>query len=236
MSISSSSLMALAGRRGQAHRGYLPHRACSPSPAAAIPMPVKRLGSSTTAMCTSARRRIRGRVARYPQPAQEVALSNQYRVCSSVQPGTAKRSGAVTPRLGRTMICWRVCKCSVGGLERCTVAASAEAHRVINRPKAKTKRIAIARIDLPPFCAGRTARLTRRERSQHRTAGGARASWDRFSGRLWGRKRNSPLLIMWFGRPGPQSLAASRLVTSAASWLHARPRPPPRSPLQTRKA
>jgi hypothetical protein len=83
------------------------------------------------------RRRIRGRVARYPQPTQEVALSNQYRVCSSVQPGTAKRAGAVTPWLGRTMTCWRVRKCTVGGLERCTVAASAEAHRVINRPKAK---------------------------------------------------------------------------------------------------
>jgi hypothetical protein len=38
----------------------------------------------------------------YPQPAQEVALSNQYRVCSSVQPGTAKRAGVVTPWLGRT--------------------------------------------------------------------------------------------------------------------------------------
>jgi hypothetical protein len=170
VSISSSFLMALAGRGGQADRGYLPHRACSPSPADAIPMPVKRLGSST-ATCTSARKHIRGRVARYPQPAQDVALSNQYRVCSSVQPGTAKRSGAVTPRLGRTMTCWRVCKCSVDGLERCTVAASAEAHRMINRPKAKTERIAIAPIDLPPFCAGRTARLTRRKRSQQRTAG-----------------------------------------------------------------
>jgi hypothetical protein len=29
-----------------------------------------------------------------------------------------------------------------------------------------------APIELPPFCAGRTARLTRREQSQHRTAGG----------------------------------------------------------------
>jgi hypothetical protein len=84
-----------------------------------------------------------GRAARYPQPAQEVALSNQYRVCSSVQPGTAKRAGAVTPWLGRTMTCWRVRKCTVGGLERCTVAASAEAHRVINRPKAKAERIAM---------------------------------------------------------------------------------------------
>jgi hypothetical protein len=70
------------------------------------------------------------------------------------------------------MTCWRVRKCTVGGLERCTVAASAEAHRLINRPKVNRERIAIAPIDLPPFSAGRTARLTRRERSQHRTAGG----------------------------------------------------------------
>jgi hypothetical protein len=91
------------------------------------------------------------------------------------------------------MTCWRVRKCTVGGLKRCTVAASAEAHRVINRPKVNRERIAIAPIDLPPFCADRTAR---RERSQHRTAGGARASWDRFSGRLWGWKRNCPLLMM----------------------------------------
>jgi hypothetical protein len=94
------------------------------------------------------------RAARYPQPSQEVALSNQYWVCSSVQPGTAKRAGAVTPWLGRTMTCWRVRNCSVGGLERCTVAASAETHRMINRPKANTERIAIAPIDLPPFLRG----------------------------------------------------------------------------------
>jgi len=86
-----------------------------------------------------ARRRTRTDfAARYPQPAQEVALSNQYWVCSSVQPGTAKRPGAVTAWLGRTMSCWRVCECTVGGLERCSVAASAEAHRVINKPKVKT--------------------------------------------------------------------------------------------------
>jgi hypothetical protein len=131
--------------------------------------------------------------SRYPQPSQEVALSNQYWVCSSVQPGTAKRARAVTPWPGRTMTCWRVRKCTVGGLKRCTVAASAEAHRVINRPKAKAERIATAPIDLPPFCAGGTARLTRRERSQHRTAWrGARASWDRFSGRLWGLEEKLP--------------------------------------------
>ena len=74
-----------------------------------------------------------------------LALSSQRRVASSVQPGTAKR-GAATPWLG-TITCWRVRKCNV----RCTVVALAEAHRVINRPKAKTARIAFAPIDLPPF-------------------------------------------------------------------------------------
>jgi hypothetical protein len=111
----------------------------------AIPVPAKKLGWSTTAMCTLARRCTRtGFAARYPQPAQEVALSNQYWVCSSVQPGTAKRPGAVTPWLGRTMTCWRVSNRNVGGLARCSVAALAEAHRVINRPMVKTERIAIA--------------------------------------------------------------------------------------------
>jgi hypothetical protein len=33
------------------------------------------------------------------------------------------------------------------GLERCTVAALADAHRAIKRPKAKTERIAFAPID-----------------------------------------------------------------------------------------
>jgi hypothetical protein len=51
-----------------------------------------------------------------------------------------------------------------GGVRRST--------QVINRPKAKAERIAIALIDLPPFCAGRTAPASARERSQHRTAGG----------------------------------------------------------------
>jgi hypothetical protein len=67
------------------------------------------------------------RAARYPQPAQEVALSSQYWVCSSVHPGTAKRAGALTDWLGRTMTSWRRCKRAVRGVERCTVAAFAEA-------------------------------------------------------------------------------------------------------------
>jgi hypothetical protein len=70
-----------------------------------------------------------------------LALSSQRRVASSVQPGTAKR-GAVTPWLG-TITCGRARRCNV----RCTVVALAEAHRVINRPKAKTERIAFTPID-----------------------------------------------------------------------------------------
>jgi hypothetical protein len=57
------------------------------------------------------------------------------------------------------MTCWRVRKCTVGGLERCTVAASAEAYMVMNRPKAKAERIAMlqstyrhsARVALPAY-------------------------------------------------------------------------------------
>src|ERR1700737_543137 len=74
-----------------------------------------------------------------PKPAAAVPLYSQYRVCSSVHPGTAKplvTVGTVTRWAGRK---WRSC-----GLERSTVAASAEAHKVINRPKAKTDRIAFA--------------------------------------------------------------------------------------------
>ena len=67
----------------------------------------------------------------------ELASSNQRRVASSVQPGTAKRApGAVTPWLGRTMTC--------RGSARCTFAALAEEQRAIKRPKAKTERIAFA--------------------------------------------------------------------------------------------
>jgi len=71
-----------------------------------------------------------------------LALSSQRRVASSVQPGTAKL-GAVTPWLG-TITCGRARRCNV----RCTVVALAEAHRLINRPKAKTERIAFTPIDL----------------------------------------------------------------------------------------
>src|SRR6202022_2425730 len=52
-----------------------------------------------------------------------VALSSQYRVCSSVQPGTA----ATVRRWPEHK--WPSCR-----LERNTVAASAEVHKVINRP------------------------------------------------------------------------------------------------------
>jgi hypothetical protein len=69
-------------------------------------------------------------------------MSSQRRVASSVQPGTTKRVGAVTSRLGRTVINWCVRKWPSCGLAPCTVAALAVAHKVINSPKAKTDRIA----------------------------------------------------------------------------------------------
>jgi hypothetical protein len=53
------------------------------------------------------------------------------------------------------MRCWRARNGALAGLERFTVAASAKAYRVINRPKAKqkakTERIAFAPIDRPVF-------------------------------------------------------------------------------------
>jgi hypothetical protein len=95
-------------------------------------------------------------VARYPQPTQEVALSNHCRVCSSLQPGTAKRAPPVTPWLGRTMS-WlgRTKECR--GLARCAVAASVEAPRASRSPRAKTERIAFAPTNLSPFLSGRQA-------------------------------------------------------------------------------
>jgi hypothetical protein len=69
-------------------------------------------------------------------------MSSQRRVASSVQPGTTKRVGAVTSWVGRTVINWCVRKWPSGRLERCTVAALAVAHKVINSPKAKTDHIA----------------------------------------------------------------------------------------------
>jgi hypothetical protein len=75
---------------------------------------------------------------RLRQPFGPEALFSQYRVCSSVHPGTAKPLGMVTGWTGRE---W-----PAGGLERCTVAALADAHKVINRTKAKKDRIAFAPI------------------------------------------------------------------------------------------
>jgi len=43
-----------------------------------------------------------GRMVRYPQPSQEVALSNQYWVCSSVNPG--RRSARGPSHLGWTNV------------------------------------------------------------------------------------------------------------------------------------
>src|ERR1700738_1803767 len=52
----------------------------------------------------------------------------------------------------------RVRECTPGGLGRCTVAALAEAHKVINRPRAKTDRIVLAPFNLPsePIGSSRT--------------------------------------------------------------------------------
>jgi hypothetical protein len=86
-----------------------------------------------------------GRSNRQACVQDELALFSQRRVASSLQPGTAKR-GAVTPWLG-TITCWRMRGCNV----RCTVAALAEACRVINRHNAKTERIEFAPIDQLPF-------------------------------------------------------------------------------------
>jgi hypothetical protein len=49
--------------------------------------------STVSRLPNFARRITSAGAARYPQPAQEVTLSNQYWVCSSVQPGTTKRPG-----------------------------------------------------------------------------------------------------------------------------------------------
>jgi hypothetical protein len=44
-----------------------------------------------------------------------------------------------------------------GGLERCTVAASAEAHRLINRPKAETDRITVLHLSVRLIMCARAA-------------------------------------------------------------------------------
>lgn len=79
---------------------------------------------------------------RLAQPFGPEALSNQFRVCSSVQPGTAKPLGTGMRWSWRTRLS--------GGLrlKRCAVAASAEAHKVINRLTAKTDRIAFVPFNL----------------------------------------------------------------------------------------
>jgi hypothetical protein len=108
------------------------------------------------------------RPARYPpQALQEVALSNQRRVSPSVQPGTAKRAGAVTSWLGLTMRCSGLPAWTVRDLARCAVAASAEAHRATRRPRAITERIVIA----PVTQAGTVARKRHFTKLQYRDLG-----------------------------------------------------------------
>jgi hypothetical protein len=78
------------------------------------------------------------------KPAAALALSSQYWVCSSVQPGTAKRLGVAARWPGRKVTRWCVRKWFSGSLERCTVAAQADALKVIKRPKAKADRIVLS--------------------------------------------------------------------------------------------
>jgi hypothetical protein len=78
------------------------------------------------------------------KPEAAEALSSHSRVCASVHPGTAKplgTSGTVIRRPAR--------KWPSSGLARCTVAALAEALKVISRPKTKTDRIICAPFSRP---------------------------------------------------------------------------------------
>src|SRR5216684_5589440 len=83
-----------------------------------------------------------------PKPEAALPLYSHFQVSSSVHPGTAKRVGAVTRWPGRTVTRWRERKWLSRNLERCTVAALADAHK-INRPKTRTDRIAFAPFGLP---------------------------------------------------------------------------------------
>jgi hypothetical protein len=83
-----------------------------------------------------------------PKPEPALALSSQCWVCSTVQPGTAKRVGSVTRWSGRPVTDCCLRKSIPDGLERCSVAASAETHKVINRPNAKTDRIALSPVGI----------------------------------------------------------------------------------------
>jgi hypothetical protein len=89
------------------------------------------------------------------------------------------------------------------GLERCAVAALAEANEVIkragnkdkNRHKARKQRIAFAPMNLPPFamrCTGRTA-LPSSNGLRHEVSGPSGANWNRSCGPLGGGNANCPL-------------------------------------------
>jgi hypothetical protein len=85
----------------------------------------------------------------YPKPEGAEALSSQYRVCSSVQPGTAKCVGTLTRSRGSMALRRCVRKWIADGLARCIIVALAEANNVIATPNAITERIVFAPLELP---------------------------------------------------------------------------------------
>lgn len=159
----------------------------------------------------------------YPQPSHEVGASSQRCVCSSVQPGTAKCAGAVAPWLGRMMRWWPARWCAVA---RCAGAASAGAHNMITKSRARTPTVSAGRIALLPFtyrrplklitcCAGRAAG----KRSQRRTTGGTRRRAGTASaGGSEGLRMQLPASRhVVADRRDPKLEAASLSVTSARS-------------------
>jgi hypothetical protein len=92
------------------------------------------------------------------QPA--LASSSQRRVASSVQPGNREPWSYTLAGTNDEMMS------RFGVMHRCGVAAFAETHKEINRPKAKTERIAFASIRLPPKAGAPVLRGHARPRPQ----------------------------------------------------------------------
>ena len=117
------------------------------------------LDDAVCGLLRSTRRQLRkwGRRC-HPKPAAADALSSQYCVCPSLQPGTAKCVGAPTCSRGSTAPRRCARKWIADGLKRCIVAALVEAHKAINRPNATTERIVFAPLGLPLSTSMRYAR------------------------------------------------------------------------------
>src|ERR1700749_5020911 len=105
------------------------------------------LSRSNEARVRASRRHVISTVAatfqcssRYPQLQQEVALSIQCSVCSSVQPGTAERTAGAAPGSDGLIKCAGARKCAADALAWCSAAASAETDKVINSPSTTTER------------------------------------------------------------------------------------------------